>query len=151
MDKKRSMYNYSKVQDMNLKIKMNKIAKIVCDYYDLPIDVMTSRCRVQRQVKARMVAWYFIRESLACSLKDMGNHFNRDHTSILHGLSVIKNCIDTKSYVYDDLIDIRQIINNSDIKDFTVIDLEIPNELDWRKIVTDITGRYKTIKYHVHK
>lgn len=151
MDKKRSMYNHSKVQDMNLKIKMNKIAKIVCDYYDLPIDVMTSRCRVQRQVKARMVAWYFIRESLACSLKDMGNHFNRDHTSILHGLSVIKNCIDTKSYVYDDLIDIRQIINNSDIKDYTVIDLEIPNELDWRKIVTDITGRYKTIKYHVHK
>lgn len=151
MVKKRTAYNYSKVQDLNLKIKMDRIAKTVCDYYDLPIEVMTSKCRVQRQVKARMVAWYFIRETLACSFKDMSKHFQKDHTTILHGIQVVKDCIVTKSYVYDDLIDIRQIINNSGIKDFTVIDLEIPNELDWKKIVTDITGRYKTIKYHVHK
>lgn len=151
MEQNRTARNRSKLQDLNLKIKMDKIAKIVCDYYDLPIDVMFSRCRVQRQVKARMVTWYFIRESLACSLKEMGKHYDRDHSSILHGLSVVKDCIDTKTYVYDDLIDIRQIIINSNIKDYTVIDLEIPNELDWRKIVTDITGKYKTIKYHVHK
>lgn len=151
MGKKRTAFYRSKIQDVTLVKKMDQIAKIVCDYYGVHESAMYSRSRVQKFVKARQVTWYFIRKYLTCSLNDMGTHYERDHTSIIHGLNVISDCMETKSYLYDDIIDIQELIKKSEVNKDVHIDIQVPHGIDWQDIVTDITGKYKSIKYFVHR
>lgn len=70
---------------------MKEIAKVVAEYYDIPVENLGSRCRKRDISLARMMAMYFGRRMTGLSLQAIASHFNRDHATALHAIKTIKN------------------------------------------------------------
>jgi chromosomal replication initiation ATPase DnaA len=65
-----------------------KLAKLAADRYGVTVDAIFSERRRRAEVLARRDAWRMAR-TLGWSLPEIGERFNRDHTTILHGLRQI--------------------------------------------------------------
>lgn len=80
-----------------------KIIKTVCDHFDLNADGLKGRCRGKELVHARYVIFYLIRKHTSMTLKAAGLLFNRDHTTVIHGIEHLGNIMDTEPNVRDEV------------------------------------------------
>lgn len=80
-------------------ITPEKIIQVVCDHFGLNADHLKSSCRDKELVHARHVIFYFLRKHTSISLKNAGRIFNRDHTTVLHGLDKLSDIMDTEPAV----------------------------------------------------
>src|ERR1700741_2557306 len=85
-------------------VSIDYIQKVVCDYFDLPIDLMKSKTRKREVVQARQIAMYFAKNMTKSSLATIGLHCGgKDHATVLHACSTVNNLMDTdkrfKSYI----------------------------------------------------
>jgi hypothetical protein len=62
------------------------LAKEICQKYRLSLEEVTSDARHAHLVKVRQEIWYRIRVDLGMSYPEIGKRFNKDHTTILHGV-----------------------------------------------------------------
>jgi len=78
-------------------ISIEEIQKVVCNYFDIPDDLLRGKSRKKEIAFARQVAMYLCKEMTQYSLKSIGLHFGgRDHTTIIHGVRTISNLIKDK-------------------------------------------------------
>ncbi|HHU55988.1 MAG TPA: chromosomal replication initiator protein DnaA [Acholeplasmataceae bacterium] len=83
---------------------INNIKNVVASYFQLPIDILSSRSRKTQIVYARNIAIYIIRDKLKTPLKKIGEAFgNRDHATIAHGYEKIQNLLKTDQHVKSDV------------------------------------------------
>lgn len=76
-------------------ISINQIQKVTADYFNLKITALLSKKRTKNIVTARQIAIYLCRELTDFSLPAIGEIFGgKDHTTILHAYSKIKNKIE---------------------------------------------------------
>lgn len=92
------------VKNTNRELSIDYIQKVVCDYFDMPIDLMKSRTRKREVVQARQLAMYFSKQLTKMSLASIGAQCgNKDHATVLHACRTVNNLIETdkrfKSYV----------------------------------------------------
>ncbi len=85
-------------------VSIDYIQKIVCDFFDLPIDVMKSKTRKREVVQARQIAMYFAKSMTKSSLATIGMHCGgKDHATVLHACRTVNNLMDTdkrfRSYI----------------------------------------------------
>ena len=85
-------------------VSIDYIQKVVCDYFDLPIDLMKSKTRKREVVQARQIAMYFAKNMTKSSLATIGLHCGgKDHATVLHACRTVNNLMDTdkrfKSYI----------------------------------------------------
>lgn len=76
-----------------------KIIKTVCEHFELNADGLKGKCRVKELVHAMYVIFYFIRKYTVMSLKSAGLLFNRDRTTVIHGLETLSDIMDTEPNV----------------------------------------------------
>ncbi|MBA7559575.1 chromosomal replication initiator protein DnaA [Candidatus Atribacteria bacterium 1244-E10-H5-B2] len=89
----------------NKKISIGQIQKTVTDYYTIKVNSLLSKKRTKDVVLARQVAIYLSRELTDLSLTSIGEAFGRrDHTTIIHSYTKIKNKIN-KDKGFKDIID----------------------------------------------
>ncbi|MCK4309626.1 MAG: chromosomal replication initiator protein DnaA, partial [Candidatus Atribacteria bacterium] len=89
----------------NKKISISQIQKAVTDYYTIKVNSLLSKKRTKDIVLARQVAIYLSRELTDLSLTSIGEAFGRrDHTTIIHSYTKIKNKI-KKDKSFKDIID----------------------------------------------
>lgn len=70
------------------------IQAAVARFYDIPLREMTSQRRERSAAHARQVAMYLAHELTPFSYPMIGREFGkRDHTTVMHGVSVVKNRI----------------------------------------------------------
>lgn len=63
--------------------QIDVIQQTVCDHYQLPLSVMSSRIRTQAYVTARHVAMWLCRETTRHTLTEIGRCFGgRDHNTV---------------------------------------------------------------------
>ena len=74
-------------------ITLDSIKKLVCKYYNVTIDDLTSRSRRQAIVRPRQIAMYLSRQYTDHSLQAIGKSFNRYHATTLHALKAVKKGI----------------------------------------------------------
>ncbi|MBU1428851.1 chromosomal replication initiator protein DnaA, partial [bacterium] len=78
----------------NKNISIGQIQKTVTDYYTIKVNSLLSKKRTKDVVFARQVAIYLSRELTDLSLTSIGEAFGRrDHTTIIHSYTKIKNKI----------------------------------------------------------
>ena len=65
-------------------VTVDKIFLAVADYYHLRQSDLTSRNRRQTLVRARHMAMGLCKELTNESVSEIGRHFSRDHTTVLH-------------------------------------------------------------------
>jgi chromosomal replication initiator protein len=94
------------VKNTAREVSIDYIQKVVCDYFDLPIELLKSKTRKRDVVQARQLAMYFSKSLTKSSLAKIGMHCGgKDHATVLHACRTVNNLIDTdkqfKVYVQD--------------------------------------------------
>ena len=94
------------VKNTAREVSIDYIQKVVCDYFDLPIELLKSKTRKRDVVQARQLAMYFSKNMTKSSLAKIGLHCGgKDHATVLHACRTVNNLIDTdkqfKIYVHD--------------------------------------------------
>ena len=84
------------VKNTSREISIDFIQKIVCDYFNLPLDLINSKTRKREIVQARQLAMYFSKKHTKSSLATIGLHCgNKDHATVLHACRTVNNLIET--------------------------------------------------------
>ena len=94
------------VKNTAREVSIDYIQKIVCDYFDLPLEVLKSKTRKREVVQARQIAMYFSKKMTKSSLATIGMHCGgKDHATVLHACRTVNNLSDTdkqfKKYLED--------------------------------------------------
>lgn len=92
------------VKSTSKEISIDFIQKLVCDFFNIPIEVINSKTRKREIVQARQLAMYFAKKHTKASLATIGLHCgNKDHATVLHACRTVNNLIETdkqfRSYV----------------------------------------------------
>lgn len=82
------------VNESKSPINIDQIQHVVCEYYDIPEDLLRAKTRKQEVVNARQVAMFLSKELTNSSLKTIGLHFGgRDHSTVIHSCQSIHDRI----------------------------------------------------------
>ena len=94
------------IRNNSREISIDYIQKIVCDYFDINIDMLNSKTRKREIVQARQLSMFFAKKLTKASLASIGLHCGKkDHATVLHACRTVNNLIETdkqfKLYVDD--------------------------------------------------
>jgi chromosomal replication initiator protein len=93
-------------------ISIDYIQKIVCDYFDLPLDTLKSKTRKREVVQARQIAMYFSKSLTKSSLSNIGIHCGgKDHATVLHACRTVNNLMETDKKFKAQVQDLEKRIN----------------------------------------
>ena len=84
------------VKNTTREISIDFIQKIICDYFNIPVDQLNSKTRKRDIVQARQLAMFFSKKLTKSSLATIGLHCgNKDHATVLHACRTVTNLIET--------------------------------------------------------
>ncbi len=94
------------VKNTTKEVSIDYIQKVVCDYFDMSIDLLKSKTRKREIVQARQLAMFFAKQLTKSSLATIGAHCGgKDHATVLHACRTVNNLAETdkrfKRYVED--------------------------------------------------
>ena len=87
-------------------ITIDKVQKVVCDYFNITRDDLLSKTRKRQIVQARQIAMYMSRNLINCSLSTIGAEIGgKDHATVLHACTTVNDLMSTdktfKQYISD--------------------------------------------------
>ena len=87
-------------------LSIEKVQKIVCDYFNITRDSLLSKSRKRQIVQARQIAMYMRRNLVGCSLTTIGAELGgKDHATVVHACTTVSNLMSTdkifRQYVGD--------------------------------------------------
>jgi chromosomal replication initiator protein len=95
-------------------ISIEEIQRVVCEYFQIPDDLLRGKSRKQEIVFSRQIAMFLSKEKTRYSLKSIGLHFGgRDHTTVIHSIQTIYEMLrktDEKNDVSEVLESLRKKI-----------------------------------------
>jgi chromosomal replication initiator protein len=75
-------------------ISIEQIQRVVCEYFQIPDDLLRGKSRKQEIAFARQIAMYLSKEMTRYSLKSIGLHFGgRDHTTVIHAVQTVQEAV----------------------------------------------------------
>ncbi len=84
------------VKNSKRELSIEYISKVVCDYFNMPVDVLQTKTRKREIVQARQIAMYFSKSLTKYSLASIGAQIgNKDHATVLHACKTVNNLKDT--------------------------------------------------------
>ena len=84
------------VKNTAREVSIDYIQKVVCDYFDLPIEMLKSKTRKREVVQARQISMYFSKKMTKSSLASIGAHCGgKDHATVLHACRTVVNLSET--------------------------------------------------------
>jgi len=94
------------IKNSSKEISMEFIQKLVCEYFEVPIEMVKSKTRKREIVQARQISMYLAKLHTKTSLKSIGAFFGgRDHSTVIYACQTVDDLIDTdkkfKGYVAD--------------------------------------------------
>ncbi len=91
-------------------ISPKQVVEKVAKYYDLTAKDLYSTSRVKDIKNARQVAMYLMEEQLKLSTVKIGREFGKDHTTVMHGIKVVKTALKTDFNLRTQISDLREKI-----------------------------------------
>ncbi len=83
---------------VNITRKVNTVEKIrdvVCEYFSLSVDSISTKSRKREVVQARQIAMYLSKQLTKSSLSTIGNTIGqRDHATVLHACKIVNDLMD---------------------------------------------------------
>ncbi|MPN55269.1 Chromosomal replication initiator protein DnaA [bioreactor metagenome] len=69
---------------------VERIRDIVCDYFSLSVDAISTKSRKREVVQARQIAMYLSKQMTKNSLSSIGDLIGqRDHATVLHACKIV--------------------------------------------------------------
>ena len=88
------------IPDSGQEIPPAMIMEETARYFGLAAGDLVSKSRSRPLTTARHVAMYLLRELTGLSLIKIGDHFDRDHTTVLHGVKKIEGLMPARGSTY---------------------------------------------------
>lgn len=118
-----------KIENMNLDFAKEVLSKIISDteeveitielikntivsFYDLKENDLESKKRSKNIALPRQIGMYLSRKLTDLSLLKIASSFNRDHSTVIHGIDKIEDLVKTDNKVKDDIEKITEIIRS---------------------------------------
>ena len=102
------------VKNTAREVSIEYIQKVVCDYFDLPIEMLKSKTRKREVVQARQISMFFSKKMTKSSLANIGAHCGgKDHATVLHACRTVNNLMDTDKKFKAQVVDLQKRINLS--------------------------------------
>jgi len=77
-------------------LTIDEIIKTVCDYFNMPVDLLQSRCRKKEVIQARFICMYFAFEKTKLYKREIGEQIGKLTSSdVHHAHKTISNYIQT--------------------------------------------------------
>jgi chromosomal replication initiator protein len=74
---------------------VEKIRDVVCEYFSLSVDAISTKSRKREVVQARQIAMYLSKQLTKNSLSSIGNTIGqRDHATVLHACKIVNDLMD---------------------------------------------------------
>lgn len=84
------------IKNTKREISIDYISKVVCDYFDMPLESLQTKTRKREIVQARQIAMYFSKSMTKSSLASIGAQIGgKDHATVLHACKTVRNLKDT--------------------------------------------------------
>ena len=102
------------VRNASHEITVEKIKRLVADYYKIEVDRMKSKTRKREIVIARQTAMYLCKEMTSQALKTIGDEFGgRDHSTVIYSIKAVKDLLDTDPGYRETINELQKQINMS--------------------------------------
>ncbi len=102
------------VKNISREISIDFIQNTVCDYFDVPVEMLKEKTRKRAIVQARQLSMFLSKGLTKNSLKVIGKHFGgRDHSTVIHSCQAIQNLMDTDGTFKEQVADIQKKIQLS--------------------------------------
>jgi chromosomal replication initiator protein len=99
------------INDIRTPLNIEQIQKIVCEYFNIPVDLLRAKTRRQEVVVARQIAMYIAKDMTNSSLKTIGMHFGgRDHSTVIHACQAVEDFLKTDNKHKQHIDQIRRTI-----------------------------------------
>lgn len=93
------------------RVSVDQIIEIVCRYYGVSTDALSSSSRKSTISMPRQVAMFLARTETEASLPQIGAQLgNRDHTTILHGYEKVAALVETDPQLRRDVLEIKAML-----------------------------------------
>jgi chromosomal replication initiator protein len=74
---------------------VEKIRDVVCEYFSLSVDAISTKSRKREVVQARQIAMYLSKQLTKNSLSSIGSTIGqRDHATVLHACKIVTDLMD---------------------------------------------------------
>ncbi|MBT3384201.1 MAG: chromosomal replication initiator protein DnaA [Prolixibacteraceae bacterium] len=84
------------VKNSKRELSIEYISKVVCDYFNMPVETLQAKTRKREIVQARQIAMYFSKSLTKYSLASIGAQIgSKDHATVLHACKTVNNLKDT--------------------------------------------------------
>ena len=93
-------------------ITIDKVQKVVCEYFNITRDDLLSKTRKRQIVQARQIAMYMSRSLISnCSLSTIGAEIGgKDHATVLHACTTVNDLMSTDKTFKQYVTDIEKIL-----------------------------------------
>ena len=92
-------------------ITIDKVQKVVCDYFNITRDTLLSKTRKRQIVQARQIAMYMSRNLINCSLSTIGAEIGgKDHATVLHACTTVNDLMSTDKSFRQYVTDIEKLL-----------------------------------------
>ena len=90
-------------------LSIDYIQKVVCNYYEIPVESLKSKSRKREIVQARQIAMYFSKNLTKASLATIGAHIGgKDHATVLHAYKTVLNLMETDKHFRSQIEEIEK-------------------------------------------
>ncbi len=101
----------NKQEDKGVTIHPDDIIKKICFYYSIKPTQIKGPRRDASLVRARQIAMYLLKKELGLTFVEIGNILGgRDHTTIMYGVDKVEKSVETRTYIYEDILGITKIL-----------------------------------------
>ena len=92
-------------------VTIDKVQKVVCDYFNISRDELLSKTRKRQIVQARQIAMYMSRSLINCSLSTIGSETGgKDHATVLHACTTVNDLMSTDKTFRQYVADIEKLL-----------------------------------------
>ena len=92
-------------------VTIDKVQRVVCDYFNITRDDLLSKTRKRQIVQARQIAMYMSRSLINCSLSTIGAEIGgKDHATVLHACTTVNDLMSTDKTFKQYITDIEKIL-----------------------------------------
>ena len=92
-------------------VTIDKVQRVVCDYFNITRDDLLSKTRKRQIVQARQIAMYMSRSLINCSLSTIGAEIGgKDHATVLHACTTVSDLMSTDKTFKQYVADIEKIL-----------------------------------------
>ena len=92
-------------------VSLDKVQKVVCDYFNITRDELVSKTRKRQIVQARQIAMYMSRNLINCSLSTIGAEIGgKDHATVLHACTTVNDLMSTDKAFRQYVTDIEKML-----------------------------------------